>query len=541
MHSALSMKHEYHKFLAIRVQGLGFGIPIHAVREIVFHSPINPLPQTPAYVRGVTLVRDETIPVLDLSIMLGNKEAIEVHDESCFIIIQLADSAGELTKICLLGDHILQTYTIDNDAVDAPPMVANENVIDYMLGAGRVGDEMFILIDPAKFISPLLDTVTPYLAYNKDAQLKNEAKIVQQKQKYMFLPVFCANEEYAFPLSSVVRIMEKNTLTDYDGDDIPDALDNAFIYDNKPVGILNLSNMIIRHGEQANGAGESISTYNKASREVVVLIEFNDGLLGIIVDQIGSTYSSHCELKKNSFCSDLPRSRVKSNGFINNGEKSIEAIDPIGLLTEKEQKSVIAWMRCIQSLVEISDSQSRSNQKIKNEKENPLYKHAGTYLIIQIGNEFIGLKSAHVDEVMSYDKLMPLHGGPSWFLGLLNLRNNTYPVIDLQDKLDIDACDDPEENRNVLVMVNDSSTKIGITADKIIHTIKISTEQLHDTNIATLLVQPTCLDAVARVNNDVIHIINLKKVIESKNISVRNLVNEIEKQNTSNTSTSSIT
>ncbi len=122
----LSQKEGQTKFLALEVGGYGFGIPISSVSEIIYYTKINPLPQTPDFVRGVALIRQETIPVLDLNMLLGGDQETRIHHESCFITVQLEDSSGRLMQVCLLADRILQTYKVDNKSVGMPPVIGDE-------------------------------------------------------------------------------------------------------------------------------------------------------------------------------------------------------------------------------------------------------------------------------------------------------------------------------------------------------------------------------------------------------------------------------
>ena len=48
-----------------------FAVDIMSVREIRGWSPATPLPQTPAYMRGVINLRGAVLPIIDLSARLG--------------------------------------------------------------------------------------------------------------------------------------------------------------------------------------------------------------------------------------------------------------------------------------------------------------------------------------------------------------------------------------------------------------------------------------------------------------------------------------
>lgn len=57
--------------LAVRVGDCVHGIPIDVVDEVLPALPVEPLPNCPAFVRGVVFVRGQLIPVLDAAERLG--------------------------------------------------------------------------------------------------------------------------------------------------------------------------------------------------------------------------------------------------------------------------------------------------------------------------------------------------------------------------------------------------------------------------------------------------------------------------------------
>lgn len=515
------------KFLAIEVNGYGFGIPIDWVREIVFNSKINPLPQMPNFVSGVALIRDETIPVLDLNILLGGRAATPIHNESCFIVVQFADSNGKLTQVCLLADRVLQNYKIDQDDLDPAPVLKDETIVQYVIGIGRVGGDIYILIDPVNLILPYLNSLGTYKNYVEDCTEEAGSKDNQDDEvfnltnkKYKYLSVFVGEEEYAFPMSGVSQIVAKSELTGFDDDDMPEFLHGAAIYGDKPIAIVSLNEVVTDNVKSVKGEHELNSL------SVIILIDFHNGMLGIMVDRIGKTYETDKKLKQHSLCNDLVRERIKSLGFIDKEGSSIEVIEPSGVLSDSEQSQIQSWMGCIERMVEMTG-------RVKNIEEteeslNPLAVHAGSYLVVQVGNEMIALQSSDVDEVLSYDNLIPICNGPDWFMGLLDLRQCTYPVIDLHQRLDIPYNEKTEESRKVLVMIKDEGNRVGLYVDRIVKSNYIHKEQLTGCESSTLVVKPGVLNAVAKIDIGIVNIINLKSVVGRDEISARRLLEELK-------------
>lgn len=523
------------KFLAVEVSGHGYGIPTECVKEIVYHSRINPLPQTPAFVRGVTLIRNETMPVLDLNILLGKEELTVIHNESCFIVIQLANKSGSLTQICLLADRILQTYKIDSDDVDGIPQIDSRTIVEYVKGVARFDDEIFIVIEPSGLISPYLDEINAYEVYkgeqNHSLEVIEDNSNTVKKQKDQvnkYLSASVNAEEYAIPLNNVYQVVGKKDLEKYSDDDLPGFLTSATIINKKAVGIIRLRDVL---EENENSKADDVETSDEG-QEVVILVDFDDSMLGIVVDKIGRTYETHEALKQHSLCSDLNRNRIKSLGFIESDSGSIEVIEPTGVLLDSEKNEVQSWMGCVGRMLNMSDLHNKVNDKDEQKTaNNPYAKYADSYLVVEVGEHLVAIKNDDVDEVLTFDDLIPLSNGPSWFMGLLDLRKSTYPVINMLLRLDVDeVVSHADEQHKVLVMIKNKGEKIALYVNRIVNSSHINETQLQSAEHSELYLNNEALFATAKLDAGCVHVINMEKIVSDEEISARRLLNELQAQ-----------
>ena len=81
-----------------------YGLPILSVREIIGMVEITPIPQTPAFVRGVINLRGMVIPVLDLRSKFG-MESVADTSETCIIVVEIMKD-NEPVQIGILVDAV---------------------------------------------------------------------------------------------------------------------------------------------------------------------------------------------------------------------------------------------------------------------------------------------------------------------------------------------------------------------------------------------------------------------------------------------------
>lgn len=102
-----------------------FGIDMTALVEIREWDEPTPLPSVPSYIKGVTNLRGNVVPVIGLAERLGWAPSV-LHSRSCILVVNIgARQAG------FLVDEVADIVAINDADVQPAPDVENldENVI----------------------------------------------------------------------------------------------------------------------------------------------------------------------------------------------------------------------------------------------------------------------------------------------------------------------------------------------------------------------------------------------------------------------------
>src|ERR1035441_9428053 len=95
--AAANQMQESQQFLTFLLEEQEYGLEIYKIREIRGYSPITPIPNVPAHVRGVMNLRGTVLPVIDLR-MKFHLPAVEYNK---FTVIVIA-TVGAKTVGCLV-------------------------------------------------------------------------------------------------------------------------------------------------------------------------------------------------------------------------------------------------------------------------------------------------------------------------------------------------------------------------------------------------------------------------------------------------------
>lgn len=138
------------KYLTFALAQEEFGLDILKVREIIGYIDVTALPQTPHDVKGVINLRGQVIPVIDLRARFG-METTEVTEETSIIVVEIiAGTCAFSTGIVV--DRVQEVLNVPGSNIEkAPPFDAAVDT-DFILGIGKIGDSVKILLDIEKVL-----------------------------------------------------------------------------------------------------------------------------------------------------------------------------------------------------------------------------------------------------------------------------------------------------------------------------------------------------------------------------------------------------
>jgi purine-binding chemotaxis protein CheW len=130
------------QYVTIGASGELFGVRVERVQEILDTRPVSRLPHMPTHLLGLIDLRGETIPVVDLSRLLG----LEVQADGPHTRI-VVTHAGEADILGIRTDRVFEVTALDDDALEPPTSVGGRPVGDCLAGIGRRGGRFVAVVD----------------------------------------------------------------------------------------------------------------------------------------------------------------------------------------------------------------------------------------------------------------------------------------------------------------------------------------------------------------------------------------------------------
>jgi purine-binding chemotaxis protein CheW len=138
------------KYLTFALANEEYGLEILKVREIIGYIDVTAVPQTPHYVKGVINLRGQVIPVMDLRAKFG-METTEVTDETCIIVVEITEDNRRFST-GIVVDRVQEVLDIAGESIEEAPQFAAGVDTDFILGMGKIGNSVKILLDIDKVL-----------------------------------------------------------------------------------------------------------------------------------------------------------------------------------------------------------------------------------------------------------------------------------------------------------------------------------------------------------------------------------------------------
>ena len=134
------------QFLTFTLGEEEYGIDILKVQEIKGYSAITRIPRTPSYIKGVMNLRGTIVPVVDLRSKFG----LDPTPYDQFTVIIVVVIQGRATG--LIVDTVSDVLNLPASDIQPTPQFSSGLDTDFILGMGKTGDKLIILLDVHKVV-----------------------------------------------------------------------------------------------------------------------------------------------------------------------------------------------------------------------------------------------------------------------------------------------------------------------------------------------------------------------------------------------------
>ncbi|MBZ4415070.1 chemotaxis protein CheW [Myxococcus sp. RHSTA-1-4] len=138
-------------YLHFVVGGEHYAAPTARVAEVVPEARLEPVKDAPPHVRGVLVQDGQAVPVVDLSRVLG--QALRTVKARPTVVVAQVNCGGEPQRLGLAVDGVGGPLELSSRDVVPAPSFGAAMPVDFLVGMGRHGDGLVLLMDVERLLS----------------------------------------------------------------------------------------------------------------------------------------------------------------------------------------------------------------------------------------------------------------------------------------------------------------------------------------------------------------------------------------------------
>jgi purine-binding chemotaxis protein CheW len=140
---------------------------------------------------------------------------------------------------------------------------------------------------------------------------------------------------------------------------------------------------------------------------------------------------------------------------------------------------------------------------------------AGKYLTFALGPEEFGLEILKVREIIGYMPITAVPQTPSYVEGVINLRGQVIPVVDLRAKFAMDPAETTSETCIIVVETSQGSGKCntGIVVDRVRDVLDVLDEDIENAPEFGAGVNTDCILGMGKIGDSVKILLDIDRVL----------------------------
>jgi purine-binding chemotaxis protein CheW len=132
-------------------------------------------------------------------------------------------------------------------------------------------------------------------------------------------------------------------------------------------------------------------------------------------------------------------------------------------------------------------------------------------VVFDLASEYYGINISDVREIMRMQSITRVPGAYSFVEGVINLRGNVLPVIDLRKRLGLKISEHTKESRIVVIDIN--SSEIGVIVDAVTEVLRVPKSAIEPASSVITNTSSNYLWGIAKLPDKLIILIDPDKAL----------------------------
>ena len=162
-----------------------------------------------------------------------------------------------------------------------------------------------------------------------------------------------------------------------------------------------------------------------------------------------------------------------------------------------------------------NNNDSRDLNVNKNDSSDMKTEMDGKYLTFWIDNQIFGIAISDIDQIVSIQKITPMPQFPSYVKGVINLRGEIIPVIDV--RLRFNKPEVPYNKITCIIIITIGKDQYGLIVDSVDEVVKIQDEEITAPPTISDNYENDYLSGIAKLKEKVVLLLDITAILHNNN------------------------
>ncbi|MFP4660982.1 MAG: chemotaxis protein CheW [Halanaerobiales bacterium] len=155
----------------------------------------------------------------------------------------------------------------------------------------------------------------------------------------------------------------------------------------------------------------------------------------------------------------------------------------------------------------LSNFQNRKNTSPKREEKQ--------FIVFSLGEEKFGVDVKQIKQIIPMDESTHIPNAPSFVKGVINLRGDIIPIVELKEKLTLEI-DSAVSKEGKIIIVELDNNSVGMQVDSVSEMMRIYEDEIADPPGIVKGINRNYLKGVGKLNDKLLILLDLDKIFSEE-------------------------
>jgi purine-binding chemotaxis protein CheW len=132
-------------------------------------------------------------------------------------------------------------------------------------------------------------------------------------------------------------------------------------------------------------------------------------------------------------------------------------------------------------------------------------------VVFELAGEYYGVDIHRVESIIKMQDITTVPHAPEFVDGVINLRGEVLPVVDLRCRFGLESIEDTKDTRIVVVAID--RMKVGMVVDGVSEVLNVNTDEIEPPSPMVTTVDSGFIEGIAKQEKRLVILVDLAKVL----------------------------